>query len=110
MVSLRLSEGLVISVGATGEQSPKRLNEGAKLTHNKLLEVPVTLVEGASRSLSEVKSEGRQFLSTRYLADFEESPVAAPEKLVSIDVLASALEGAAGWNFAELTEGPELSR
>lgn len=43
-------------------------------------------------SLAEAKSQVRQFLTTRYLADPEHSPAAAREEVVNIDVLAGDLE------------------
>lgn len=54
-------------------------------------------------SLSDMRSQNRQFLSPRYTADMEESQAAAPEDLASIYVLASDLEGEAYGHMADLT-------
>lgn len=59
-------------------------------------------------SLSELRLQGRKFLGARYLADLEESPMAAPERVASINALPGNLEGEADWDLDGLTGRPYL--
>lgn len=53
----------------------------------------------------EAKGQWRQFLEAQYLTDLEEPPAADPEEVISIDGLASDLEGEAEWESANWTGG-----
>lgn len=64
-------------------------------------------MEGASISLSEDESQVRQFLAASYPVEFGEPLVAASEKMASIGLIKSDLEGKADWDSAELMGGPE---
>lgn len=50
--------------------------------------------------LSQSKWRVRQLLAALYPAHLEESPAEDPEEVVSIDVLASDMEGGAVWYLA----------
>lgn len=79
--------------------------EGEVLDDRKLPEVPVVFVEGASKSLSQVKPQVRQILMARYPAGFEESSAATPEEMASNEEHAGDLEGESDWDLADLTGG-----
>lgn len=95
-------------VEATIEPGRKHLGDGIMLEVGKLPKVLVILVESKSISVSEAKSEMRQFLATRYPADLEGSQAAATEEVLSIDGLPSDLEGEIEWDLADLTEGTSM--
>lgn len=95
-------------VEAFVEPGRKRVCGGVLLAGRKVPEVPGTLVEGESMSLLEAKSQVCQFLATRYLADLEEFPAAAPEEVESVDMLAGNLECQAIWYLADLMGGPDI--
>lgn len=59
-------------------------------------------------SLSWVKTQMRQFLTTRCPADSEESTITAPQEVVTIDVPAGDLKGDADWDFADLIGGSNV--
>lgn len=65
-------------------------------------------LKGVSKSLSEVKSQARQLLAPQYLTDLKEAPVAAQEKVASVYVLASDLDGKANWDMADMTGDLDL--
>lgn len=77
------------------------------LTDRKIPEIPVIFVEGASVSVSEVKSQVHPFMATQYSTKVEESPAAAPNEVASIDVHTGDLEGKVDWHLANLTGGPD---
>lgn len=60
-------------------------------------------------SLSEAKSQVRQFSAAQYLADPEGSQEAALEEVANVYVLAGDLDDEADWDMAYSTGGSNLS-
>lgn len=59
-------------------------------------------------SLTKARLKVRQFLATQYPDDLEESMVAVPEEVASIEMLASNLNCGADRNFVDSTGGINL--
>lgn len=85
-------------VETSAEPDRQCQNNGEGLTDPKAPKLSVILLEGESMSLSDAKSQVRQFLMTPYLVEIEDSPAAASGKVASIKVLTGVLDVEADWN------------
>lgn len=74
------------------------------LADRKAPEVPEIFLEAEAMSLSEERSQVRQFLATRYSAGLKESLGEAPEELTSMEVLSCDLDVGTDWDLAVLME------
>lgn len=89
-------------VHANVELSLKRQNDGTALGDCSFPEVLVVFVEGASGSLSNVKTHVAKLFLAQCSVDLRQSPAAACEEDVSIDVLAGDLDGEVHWDLADV--------
>lgn len=103
-----IDTGVVSCVQKSVQRGRNRQIEDAVIAGCKPLEVPVNFVKGRSMSLSALKLQEHQFLSTWYPANLKQSPTAAPQEVASISVLSVDPAGGADWYSFVLKGGSNL--